>query len=148
MPEFERECYELSILRNTYFPEGFSASELFSLISSLSKPNLRMLNVAKLLRKAGILYTPIRLSSLCMLVGYKTCVLTNNWIDDKLEVPFSMLKKEFDVVIESCKVGVRKPDPLIYKLACDKLQVQPSQVLIIINYHDHNITTLIGNIPR
>lgn len=31
-------------------------------------------------------------------------------------------------MIESCKVGVRKPDPSIYALACEKLKVEPSQV--------------------
>ena len=31
----------------------------------------------------------------------------------------------FDVVIESSKVGIRKPDPRIYQIACDKLEVAP-----------------------
>ena len=29
----------------------------------------------------------------------------------------------FEVVIESAKVGLRKPDPRIYQMACDELQV-------------------------
>jgi putative hydrolase of the HAD superfamily len=32
----------------------------------------------------------------------------------------------FDVVIESSKVGVRKPDPAIYLMMCDALGVQPA----------------------
>ncbi|MEM6707612.1 MAG: HAD-IA family hydrolase [Pseudomonadota bacterium] len=32
----------------------------------------------------------------------------------------------FDVVIESSLEGVRKPDPAIYYLACDRMQVEPS----------------------
>lgn len=31
----------------------------------------------------------------------------------------------FDVIVESSKVGVRKPDPQIYRLACDQLGVVP-----------------------
>lgn len=31
----------------------------------------------------------------------------------------------FDVVIESSKVGVRKPDPAIYRMMCDRLGVEP-----------------------
>jgi putative hydrolase of the HAD superfamily len=31
----------------------------------------------------------------------------------------------FDVVIESSKVGVRKPDPAIYRMMCDALDVAP-----------------------
>lgn len=33
----------------------------------------------------------------------------------------------FDVVIESSKVGLRKPDPAIYRLACDQLGVAPER---------------------
>jgi putative hydrolase of the HAD superfamily len=37
----------------------------------------------------------------------------------------------FDVVIESSKVGMRKPDPAIYRLACDGLGVQPEQAIFL-----------------
>jgi len=32
----------------------------------------------------------------------------------------------FDVVIESSKVGIRKPDPRIYRMMCEALSVEPS----------------------
>ena len=32
----------------------------------------------------------------------------------------------FEVVVESAKVGVRKPDPRIYEMACSELKVDPS----------------------
>ena len=37
----------------------------------------------------------------------------------------------FDVVIESSKVGVRKPDPRIYELACEALAVDPQDVVFV-----------------
>jgi putative hydrolase of the HAD superfamily len=37
----------------------------------------------------------------------------------------------FDVVIESSKVGFRKPDPRIYELACEGLEVAPSEVVFL-----------------
>jgi len=37
----------------------------------------------------------------------------------------------FDVVIESSKVGLRKPDPLIYEMACDKMGVRPHQAVFL-----------------
>jgi putative hydrolase of the HAD superfamily len=37
----------------------------------------------------------------------------------------------FDVVIESSKVGVRKPDARIYELACEQLGVEPSEVVFL-----------------
>jgi putative hydrolase of the HAD superfamily len=37
----------------------------------------------------------------------------------------------FDVVVESSKVGVRKPDPRIYELACEALGVEPGEVVFL-----------------
>jgi putative hydrolase of the HAD superfamily len=37
----------------------------------------------------------------------------------------------FDVVIESSKVGVRKPDPRFYELACGVLEVEPSEAVFL-----------------
>lgn len=34
----------------------------------------------------------------------------------------------FDVILESCRLGVRKPDEKIYWLACKKLGVKPDEV--------------------
>ena len=37
----------------------------------------------------------------------------------------------FDYVIESSKVGVRKPDPCFYKMACEIVNVDPDQVVFL-----------------
>ena len=37
----------------------------------------------------------------------------------------------FDVVIESAIVGMRKPDPRIYQLACERLGVQPHEAVFL-----------------
>jgi putative hydrolase of the HAD superfamily len=37
----------------------------------------------------------------------------------------------FDVVIESSKVGFRKPDARIYELACEQLGVEPTEVVFL-----------------
>ena len=37
----------------------------------------------------------------------------------------------FHVVIESSKVGIRKPDPEIYKLACRELEIEPSEAIFL-----------------
>ena len=36
------------------------------------------------------------------------------------------IMKMFEFVVESAKVGVRKPDPRIYEMACSELKVDPS----------------------
>lgn len=37
----------------------------------------------------------------------------------------------FDVVVESSKVGIRKPDPEIYKLACREMKIEPGEALFL-----------------
>ena len=37
----------------------------------------------------------------------------------------------FDYVVESSKVGVRKPDPRFYKMACEMVKVEPQQVVFL-----------------
>jgi putative hydrolase of the HAD superfamily len=37
----------------------------------------------------------------------------------------------FDVLIESSKVGVRKPDPRFYELACEALEVEPPEAVFL-----------------
>ncbi|MBI2800877.1 MAG: HAD-IA family hydrolase [Gammaproteobacteria bacterium] len=37
----------------------------------------------------------------------------------------------FDLVIESSKEGLRKPDPRIYTLACSRMQVSPTEVVYL-----------------
>src|SRR4051812_46213138 len=49
----------------------------------------------------------------------KTGMLTNNWAVDDEGERLDALLPLFDVVIQSSKVGVRKPDPAFYELACE-----------------------------
>jgi epoxide hydrolase-like predicted phosphatase len=37
----------------------------------------------------------------------------------------------FPVVVDSCEVGMRKPDPRIYELTCDRLGVQPADAVFL-----------------
>jgi putative hydrolase of the HAD superfamily len=37
----------------------------------------------------------------------------------------------FDVVIESSKLGIRKPEPRFYELACEALEVEPSECVFL-----------------
>ena len=65
-------------------------------------------------------------------LGYQVGVLTNNWIDvaneQRTEEFFSFLNHHFHAVIESCKVGVRKPDQAAFKIACERLKTDPHKV--------------------
>ena len=37
----------------------------------------------------------------------------------------------FDAVIESSQVGVRKPDPRFYEIACATLEIEPSEAVFL-----------------
>jgi epoxide hydrolase-like predicted phosphatase len=63
--------------------------------------------------------------------GLKAGALTNNWASDDQFHKMDVLRPEFDVFIESAKVGLRKPDPKIYELACRALDVQPSEMVFL-----------------
>jgi putative hydrolase of the HAD superfamily len=63
-----------------------------------------------------------------------TACLTNNWIpaDGRGAGPHAELLADlFDVVVESSKVGVRKPDPRFYELACAQLAIEPSEAVFL-----------------
>jgi putative hydrolase of the HAD superfamily len=64
----------------------------------------------------------------------KTACLTNNWVaaDDRGATPHERLLTDlFDVVVESSKVGVRKPDPRFYELACAQLAIEPHEAVFL-----------------
>ncbi len=68
---------------------------------------------------------------------FKTACLTNNVVgfNDFPERARASGRDEvlslFDAVIESSKVGYRKPDPRFYELACETLDVAPTEAVFL-----------------
>lgn len=69
--------------------------------------------------------------------GYRTAILTNNvrewggyW---KGSIPLDL----FDLVVDSCDVGLRKPDPAIYRLTCERLEVAPESAVFLDDTRRH-----------
>jgi putative hydrolase of the HAD superfamily len=62
--------------------------------------------------------------------GLPVAALTNNWKSGAGDAAHA-LRDVFDVVIESAIVGLRKPDPRIYQLACTELRVAPSEAIFL-----------------
>jgi len=65
---------------------------------------------------------------------YKTAALTNNFVPTGAAPRpgiSSIFDGLFDVIIESSKVGVRKPDPRFYELACATLSVEPTEAVFL-----------------
>jgi putative hydrolase of the HAD superfamily len=64
----------------------------------------------------------------------RTGLITNNiasMTDDPANNMMTMVDGLFDVVIESSKTGLRKPDPRIYEMACEMLQVDASEIVFL-----------------
>ena len=67
----------------------------------------------------------------------KTALLTNNFVvfdptgRAQPERTMAELADLFDVVIESSKVGLRKPDTAIYELVCRELGVAPTEAVFL-----------------
>jgi len=61
---------------------------------------------------------------------YRTAILSNNvkeWTGWREMVDAHI----FDLVIDSSEVGMRKPDPEIYHLTCEKLGVEPAKAAFV-----------------
>src|SRR3989344_6534256 len=65
--------------------------------------------------------------------GYKVAVLSDQWFLSKEALMPEKLYKNFDEVIVSCDVGIRKPDKKIYQLTIKRLKVSPKEILFIDN---------------
>ena len=66
--------------------------------------------------------------------GLRTACLTNNVVapDGETERPdVAAVMARFDVVVESSKIGVRKPEPAFYATACDLLGVDPTECIFL-----------------
>jgi putative hydrolase of the HAD superfamily len=68
--------------------------------------------------------------------GFLTACLTNNVVSQSPEPTprqreVAEIMGKFHHVVESSKVGCRKPEPRFYEIACDLLQVTPSECVFL-----------------
>ena len=86
--------------------------------------------------------------------GFKTACLTNNMVttnndmvttnndmvttsdntvitDNERASELTAVMNRFDVIVESSKVGVRKPEPRFYEIACEMLDVTPGECVFL-----------------
>jgi len=64
---------------------------------------------------------------------YKIAILSDQWHFSQKAIFDKKLLKNFDAVISSNKVGMRKPNPRIYKLTLKKMKIKPSEAIFIDN---------------
>ncbi len=67
--------------------------------------------------------------------GYKTACLTNNVVSDdtatQRRADVAQVMGKFGHVVESSKVGVRKPEPRFYEIACDLVGAAPTSCVFL-----------------
>jgi putative hydrolase of the HAD superfamily len=70
----------------------------------------------------------------------RTALLTNNFVaagdgdtvgDAPHRGPLAEVLDHFDVIVESSRAGVRKPDPAIYELVCAELAIEPAEAVFL-----------------
>lgn len=103
--DFDRECAAAGA--------ALSSRELFARMAEAAQPHPAMVRALGELRRAGL----------------ATAALTNNWAGDGDRL--APIRDAFDVFVESSRVGLRKPDPGIYRLALDLLEVEPAQAVFL-----------------
>ncbi|XP_068792806.1 bifunctional epoxide hydrolase 2 isoform X2 [Struthio camelus] len=118
--ELEEGCRKHAAASGVPLPKTFSVTQAFESMAAEGEINAPLLQAARALRRNG----------------FKTCVFTNNWIDDSAGRLFTatlmnVLRRHFDLVIESCRVGMQKPDPEIYTYALEALQAKPQEVIFL-----------------
>jgi putative hydrolase of the HAD superfamily len=64
--------------------------------------------------------------------GYRTALLTNiSRTGESIWRSLLPVDELFDTVVDSSQVGLRKPDPAIYELTCQRLGLDPAQCLFV-----------------
>ena len=73
-------------------------------------------------------------------LGFLTACLTNNvlsepkvdsTLDANKRAAIAAILAKFDALIESSKVGVRKPEPSFYEIACETVGVSPDECVLL-----------------
>jgi putative hydrolase of the HAD superfamily len=121
--EFEADCRAAGL--------AIDARAMMRRMAGATAPRAIMLTAIARLRQAGL----------------RTGALTNNWAHSRestdpdagevasgtrgFDDGTGALRAHFDVFVESSVEGLRKPDPAIYRIACERLGVAPRQVVFL-----------------
>lgn len=73
---------------------------------------------------------------LVIAAGYRTACLTNNVVSMSSDpsprhIEVAAIMARFDHVVESSKVGCRKPEPRFYEIACELVGVGPDECIFL-----------------
>uniref|UniRef100_A0A8K9VCF2 Epoxide hydrolase 2, cytoplasmic n=1 Tax=Oncorhynchus mykiss TaxID=8022 RepID=A0A8K9VCF2_ONCMY len=117
IPELDAECVSAASDQKVSLPAGFSVKSLLEELRDSTTVNKHILQTVATLRRKGLL----------------TGVLANQWVDDSGSGDssgrlLSLLGGHFDVVLQSCRTGLRVPETDLFTSALTQLGVPPKQV--------------------
>ncbi|MBI1925499.1 HAD family hydrolase [Candidatus Poribacteria bacterium] len=72
--------------------------------------------------------------------GYKTGLISDCSLEVPLLWPETSFARLVEVTIFSCAVGLKKPDPRIYRFVCERLAVIPQNCLYVGDGSSHELT--------
>jgi epoxide hydrolase-like predicted phosphatase len=68
---------------------------------------------------------------------YQTAIISNSFVGAReKEAEHYQLDTICDFILYSHEVGLRKPDPKIFRLACERLGLQPNEVIFVDDHHE------------
>ncbi len=70
-------------------------------------------------------------------INYKLAIVSNANAIEAATPQVAGMYREFDTVILSYKVGVRKPDPKIYQIAINRLQMASEEIIFVDNSQEN-----------
>jgi epoxide hydrolase-like predicted phosphatase len=92
---------------------GVSPRGLIKRLLGGTRPERGMIEAVRALRRAGV----------------RTALVSNSW--GTASYPEGLLNDLFDAVVISGQVGLRKPDPEIYRLAAQKIGLDPAECVFV-----------------
>lgn len=95
--------------------KNFSSKELMHEVNQSMGVNQSMLKAIETLKRNQLV----------------VAALTNNWVEKDNKGFGEQIMDYFDVFIESAKVGLQKPDPEIYKLTLNTMNLQPEETIFL-----------------
>lgn len=125
----------LDVVAGGYSFRGALAGTAAALGSAIPEAVLESICAERRREKAAVLQSVER-SVLATLEelrsrGLALGVVSNCIAEDVAAWPESPLRPCFDVTVFSCTVGLAKPDPRIYRLACEEARVEPPRALFV-----------------
>ena len=94
------------------------------------------LSIRSMVPKPGATETIARLKS----DGYKIALISDCSSEAPMIWQGTPLAPLFDVTIFSCEVGMKKPDPRIYRLATERMKMEPQDCIYIGDGSSHELT--------